>query len=264
MLKRSQRRTRQQSRDLLLAIALHGRYYPQNRFQSEHDVRAAYRAEHGIDFDAAAKIHELLIDAPIPYENLLPMHQWTVTGGVSWVTATGEAYSAPGGGQILTSHYEASFERMLSNEDDYLRTGDVSALLDAIDNGFNSTEDYVGYRAELWNHSHPGDPLIDDANHKVPFNKKLDEWIPKMSGSKVDKSDTTWQRYARVHALRNNAKTHKKASASAWGYDKSAEALNDLNYGVSGILIRMHKCFNEQVPPRILRTLYSPAFFADI
>lgn len=128
-------------------------------------------------------------------------------------TDTGEEIAAiEGDGMISLSTYWSNFEearRHLHRAIDQISFGDLEV---AVERGVASIEAFIRARAEEWNRNNPNDQLTDDAKNKVPFNVKIDEWIPKMNGGqKLETGAINFQDFTRLKSMRDDEIVHSNS-----------------------------------------------------
>lgn len=172
---------------------------------------------------------------------------------------TGETkLEVKGNGQLSFSPYQSKFEKarkylMLSVDN-----GDFEDFLTAITAGISSIESYLNYRAKIWNRKNPDDQLIDDKQHKISLNNKIDIWIPKMIGSKIKKDNKIWFQFQELRNIRDQLDQHNHDDPIGCTYEDLCEQINKFRLGISQFLANLHVLFREKVPACIINAIYMP------
>jgi hypothetical protein len=159
---------------------------------------------------------------------------------------------------IITSNYEAAYE---AAERHLLRAVADASFLEfesAVVRGLASIEAFLNYRAGIWNERNPDNMLIDSKERKVSFDAKIDEWIPIMTGEKLNKSDNHWNSFKRLRGIRDNLTIHSKATSHTVTYAELADLINAFRTGIAGILIDLHILCRNWVPADVVRGYYAP------
>ena len=130
--------------------------------------------------------------------------------------------------------------------------------LSALSSGIASIESFLRARVLEWNKTHPDDQLIDSRDTKVSFDDKIDRWIPKMTGRKLDKSGKRWQAFKLLRAIRDDHAIHPKESGHAVPFARLVEVINLFADGVAGLLLDLHIHFNQKTPRIIIRDAFAP------
>jgi hypothetical protein len=174
-LRRADRRSLNQTKQLMADLAMFGRYYPPTGLRNEMEVRQAY-GQRGLDFDVVASASRAL-SAQFPFENLVPMGPWSTSGAMTFVGAAGvTAVTLNDPGVITTSQYEASFQRAVADLELAITTSDSGSMLDALVSGTASLEAYVKHRAAIWNTTHPADLIAEVPPTRIPFDDTIRDW----------------------------------------------------------------------------------------
>ena len=132
---------------------------------------------------------------------------------------------------ISLSTYWSNFEearRHLHRAIDQISFGDLEV---AVERGVASIEAFIRARAEEWNRNN--DQLTDDAKNKVPFNVKIDEWIPKMTGGqKLETGAINFQDFTRLKSMRDDEIVHSNSVSRS---QKSSSSRNHKTGTVSNL-----------------------------
>jgi hypothetical protein len=171
---------------------------------------------------------------------------------------TGGQVTFTGPGLLVVSDYRATFRYAVDQLEDAIANMDHKALGHALTTGFTSIETYIRYRSYLWNLTHTSDQLVDDEKTKVPFDNMVDDWIPKMTGRKLDKSGKTWQDFVAIKDKRHHGVIHIKEMAYQVTYPEFASLANKFTTGIAALLFEMHKLFGEMTPSSIVKASYAP------
>ena len=109
----------------------------------------------------------------------------------------------------------------------------------------------------MYNAVHPDDQLVDSRRHKVSFDTKIDEWIPKMSGGrKLDRGGRRWADFRALREFRDQAAIHLKGGGVGIEYAELCRLLNMFRSGIAGLLVDLHLHFSERIPCIIVRYAY--------
>jgi hypothetical protein len=253
--------TRLGAQDMILHIAKFGNHQINTSFKSDADVKRFFMAN-GYDF-------QLLVDRcrnvgnPVPIvENLVgsSWHFHTDGGGqVSVTSVTGEEQSFQGSGTLALFTYWAHVEACCKSRDRAVLESSYVDFQSAAVQGIAGIEAYITHRVKIWNHTNPDSTLIDAKQTKVSFDDKIDKWIPMMSGGKrIDKSNNDWQHYKILRSVRDDVAIHPKTMSMGVSLHQLADNINMLRAGIGGMLIQLHRIFDEKIPAVIIRARYTP------
>ena len=96
--------------------------------------------------------------------------------------------------------------------------------------------------------------LIDNSTNKVPFNKKIDDWFPKMTGGKkLEKGGLKFQDFAQLKSIRDDETVHPKTSGHVKSLREFAQTVDRFRTGIAGVLFDLHVMFSLPVPADIIR-----------
>jgi hypothetical protein len=256
------RLTRTQSREMIVAFAMFGNHNKQVDFCNEADVEAGFEFN-GIDFsELIERCRDPRQSVPF-FENLLPSG-WSVTPGahvsvVDSITGRMRAELGSAGGKLFPDRYAATFEHAHAEWLGSIQGASPIRFLSAATAGVAAVESYILHRARIWNDLNLMDQLVDSQKVKVPFEEKVDAWIPKMTGGiKLQKDDAVWADFRAIRELRDDEWIHQKQSALAMELGDLATHLNRFRSGIAMLLIRLHKLFQERIPRLVIRAAYSP------
>lgn len=249
---------RKTAHGMVIAIVKYSNSYS-GQFKTDADVKR-YITKLGYNFDDLIMECRQDYKKPIPTENLLGS-TWHLTGGkVSSNSETGEElFALEEPGVFTPKSYWALYEQSHRQLENSINIISYTELQSAIVLGIACIESYINYRAELWNRKHPQELLTDSKECKVTFEQKIDNWIPIMSnGKKFDKGNRNWANYKILRGIRDDTTIHAKNSGYGVSYEKIAEIANLYSTGISGLLIDLHKLFDDPIPAIIIRNFYAP------
>lgn len=250
------------SNELILMMSKYGdnSYF----LNKDSKVRRFFR-KHGYNYEELIE-HCRDFSQPIPLvENMLPSTSFIEAQGskviisrVDGVTVRHDI-SFEGSGALTMFNYLASFETAYRALKRSISTGLPQEFLASCVNGVASIESYINFKAEVWNVEHQETKLVDTRRNPVPFDSKVDLWVPAMTqGKKLDKSIVNWPNFKRLRALRDNTAIHPKASGYGFSFKELAELINCFKTGISGILIQLHILFEDEIPSVIVRSFFEP------
>ena len=257
MLIRSNKIPRRKAQDMILAMVKYSNG-SSSRFKTDADVKR-YLATLGYDFNDLVRKSMEDYNCPIPTENLLGS-TWKISGGTATIISAGrETLKIEGPGEITQKAYWGIYEESIGQLKESISCGSYTKCQSAISLGISSIEAYIGYRVEQWNEVHPTEALIDSKENKVSFDDKINYWIPHMTkNKKLDKSNKIWQDYKILRDIRDNTTVHAKKSSYGVSYDDLTDLIGKYSFGISGMLMELHKLFNDPIPPAIIRNFYAP------
>lgn len=139
---------------------------------------------------------------------------------------------------------------------------DYASILDiqaAIVFGIASIESFINEKAQRWNRNYPEDTLIDTKENKIPFIKKIDEWIPKFTCKNFDKTGEIWNHFQSLQNYRDNEIIHSSNSAFGITFKEIVELINRYKAGIAAFHKELHLLFEQHVPHMIIRAMHFPA-----
>ena len=137
----------------------------------------------------------------------------------------------------------------------------LEELLSAITKGIASIDSFLVEVATDWNYNHPAMPPFDLADHRLNTEGRIDEWIPTITGSRLEKSGRNWQDYVTLRRRRNAWDQHDKDPCRTISLEELAEIGNLFGTGVAGVLFDLHALTQRRVPSKIVKFKYFPGFF---
>ncbi len=266
------RRTRKASKNMVVDMAKYSNNHIKNQygkrpFRTDADVKR-YVEMYDLRFDEFVEKCRAANAQVGMFENLLTGADWTVSAmgpgsSMSFTNKVGEEILVSDSNEEVTFteySYYAAFEQSVKHFERCLESGRYEDFLSCIADGLASIEAYLRLMASGFNRRHPGHEIIDDASNKVRFDEKIDIWIPRMAGGRrLDKSTQHWADFKELKKLRDNAQTHIKDSFRVSRRSETLKVLNMFRTGVAGMLLDLHKVFNDtSAPAPIVKFAYLP------
>ncbi len=260
-MQRSGRLQRKTAHDLIIALAKYGNHYDKGRPKTDADV-IRFFVSRGLDFDdVVAQCRDPKQSVPF-FENLIGSTGSTVGDAkVSLVdNDTGdETPLVDGPGTFATSTYWALLETAAGHLERAIERLSYGELQSAIVAGIAAVEAYIAHRVGIWNKRNPSDLLVDDRDHKVSLDDKIDHWIPKMAnGRKLDKGGQEWADFKKLRGIRDNLTIHPKQDGYGIRFEELADLANRFRMGTAGLLFQLHVLFQEVAPSQIIRARFAP------
>ncbi len=205
---------------------------------------------------------------PIPYFENLITSTWDAHPGDGQIAIVdqnlNEQVQVQDTGVIEFSTYEAKFRAACKARDRAVNEGSVDGLQECLAQGQASIEAFIGWRASLWNDSHPEDPLQDSAQKRFSLEDKIKEWIPKITrGKEIPRDGKMWNDFIRLKRLRDDFVIHPKKSKYTFSYKEIARSLNSFRSGFADLLGRMHCLMGIPVPAIIINAVTWPDVEVD-
>ncbi|MCI0489665.1 MAG: hypothetical protein L0229_24010 [Blastocatellia bacterium] len=239
------KRSRNQAREMVLVMAMYGHNQINlNRdtpLSSEDEVIRLFE-QNGFNFDRVVE-ESRLHDSAVPFVENLVGSIWYMSGEQGVET-------------IVTSNYEGSFETAIDHLMQAVTNQSFGDVESAIVRGISSIEAFIAYHVRRWNEAHPDDQLIDSRDKKVSFDTKIDEWIPKMTGLRLNKGGEVWSAFKRLRAIRDNLTVHPKSERHSVTFHEMAELINLFRIGIADFLIELHFAFRHFIPCKIIAAAY--------
>lgn len=161
--------------------------------------------------------------------------------------------------------YWAKFEAACHARDRAIKKASLDEFHGALTKGIASIESYMAHRVEVWNRTDgKASPLIDSKENKIPFEEKIKNWIPKMTGGKkLDISGRMWADFLELKKIRDSEEVHSKQFSQGTAYEDLAKKLNKFGSGLADFLLQLHILFDEPVPSVVIRAKYHPEIFLE-
>lgn len=152
----------------------------------------------------------------------------------------------------------AFFEKAAEDFDRAISGMDYVEFLSSLANGVASVEAYVFEKTNQYNLRNPGNELVDSKQSKVPFDDKIDKWVPLISGQKLNKGGKEWAAFQRLKRERDTQHAHSKNPAISITYRELCKQMNLFRDGIAGLLLHMHDLFGDPVPSKIIKYALHP------
>lgn len=240
-------------------------YYQQTDFYQKKDYEIKeFFYKQGFDFKKVVEYcREYKNNVPI-FENVIGSvwHSNNVKVAQVDIKSGTEKQILNGSGIYTDALYWTQFEEAVENIVNALNDQQYFKIHTAIVLGITCIESYINYRASIWNDQNPSDQLVDNKNHIVNIDDKINNWLPKMlKGSKLNKSGKNWNYYINLRSIRDNSVIHAKNATIGMTLPNIVEIINQYRYGIAGILVDLHMLFKEKIPSRIIRSCFQPAAY---
>ena len=162
-------------------------------------------------------------------------------------------------GHVVLSEYLDIFENAVA---DLERSVEISGrgsrvyrvFLTSISEGIASIEGYINYQAGR----RGGQQFKDSKQQKVSFEDKIDEWIPQITGGKLDKGGVNWIHHQELRRIRNDYQAHPKTPLYGIPYSEICRRMNLCRTGIAGLLFDLHIAFNGLVPGQVIQGCFLP------
>jgi hypothetical protein len=225
--------------------------------------------ERGPDYETILSRAQFILEPLLNFENLA-RSTWRTRGNVSMMRKLPEGRSVmvantQGDDGILQwGTYLAQFESACDLLLDVPKANDaLEALLSAITKGLASIDSFLVQLATTWNQSHPDLAQFDLVSDRLSASERIDQWIPKITGSRYDKSVQSWQEYKRLREFRNEWDQHNKRTVRVISLANLATVGTAFGPGVADVLFTLHIVSQRKVPIRIIRFKYFPGFYVS-
>lgn len=247
------------TKELIMTMAIWGNDY-NYRLTTEKEVSEFFQKK-GINFRYLIQQCRNYSQSIPHVENLIgPTYEVSDGVKISKVDmGTDEAeFTVEGPGVFTTSDYWGKF----ANADHKLRNSIESASFQEFQNavviGMASIESYINYRAIEWNRKNPGNQI--DITARISLDEKIDLWIPIILNGKefVKGQNKHWSDYQLLKPIRDDIGIHSKKTASGSNYRDLVKFQNLYRSGIAGLLMDLHKLFDERMPAVIIRRYYAP------
>lgn len=245
---------------LIYCTARCGNHYAQVKLNSDLDVKNYLYHYEGIDFEALVN-HARTVGAPIPFENLVGS-VWTTTGVNIQKVVNGIPKTVlHDDGQYTGDLYWSYFEQSLKSLNSAIENISMGDLQTCIERGVASVNAYISHRAAIWNQKNPTAPLLDSP--RINFDIRINQWIPTMSGKKIDKSGINWQNFMSLKRYRDRIIVHPEVSVYGISNKEFQSMANKFMSGIAGLLFDLHCLFNEKVPFVIIKEMCGPEIILE-
>lgn len=257
-----ERRNRSEARGLIMAMARQGNHYHGDLNTTERLER--FLAQRG---SALKDLIEGCRDKEdnVPFlENLIPVGGWTASapsgGYVSWTDSEGNEVARFEGepGTFAMATGGAFFEKSTRDFERALKGMSYVEFLSSLANGVAGIEAYVFEKTYQHNLRSPGNELVDNKKNKVSFDDKIDKWIPRIVGMKLNKGGKEWAHFQRLKQVRDTQHAHSKNPSLSITYREMCKLMNLFRSGIAGLLLELHVLFGDKVPSKIIKYAFHP------
>lgn len=259
------KRSKNQARKLVLTMAKYGDHGHQLRcdLSNEERVKEFYRLN-GYNFEVEVeKARKWWPGLPmmVPIFDVRTMNSFTLggaPGSVTGIKAGGEDFLVKfegESGHVVMSEYLDIFENAAAELERSVQGNSHRAFLTAISDGIASIEGYITYQADR----RGGKKFRDSKQEKVSFEDKINEWIPQITGRKLDKGGVNWNHHNQLRSIRDNFQAHPKTHLYGITYSEICRRMNLFPTGIAGLLFDLHIAFNDLVPAQVIHGYFLPA-----
>lgn len=257
-----EKRNRKQARDLVIAMARYGNHY-HGDLSTQH-LLSIFLAQYDCSIQDLIEESKNKEDS-VPYlENLLPVGGWVASGAegviVSHIDSEGNEVARFDGepGTFSMATDGTFFEKATEDFEAALNKMSYVEFLSCLANGVASIEAYIFEKTYQYNIRNPGSKLVDSKKTKVSFNDKIDNWVPRMAGSKLNKGHKEWAHFQRLKQVRDTQHAHSKNPSLSITYRELCKLMNLFRSGIAGLLLELHILFGEITPSRVIRYVFHP------
>lgn len=199
---------------------------------------------------------------PCILENILDSNpKFDIIGNVSVIKSIGEKKIEEnfptGSSTIAMNSVDAIFSDSYRNFKRAIKDFDVSDFISAVSRGISAIEYSIRSAADEFNILNSKQILIDDNKNKVSFIYKIDNWVPLITGQKVDKSNIIWESFVELKNFRDNFDQHLKGGYGI-NYHEICKLINIYKYGIAGMMFNLEKLFKRRISSLIIRAKYFP------
>lgn len=247
------------AQELIVMMVNRGNHYNGIRGRTPDDVKRIFESQ-GYDWQRLVEYCRLATNNVPHFENLIGS-TWKSNGAsISSVDLqTGEETPVlSGSGEYTQSVYWAQYEMAADALLRAIEKASYTEFQSAVVHGVASIEAYVNYRALEYNKRNSDNLLIDNKQHLVSLDKKIEEWIPRMCNGKLHRGGKEWEAFVRLRGIRDDQAIHPKAATYGITFSELASLINSYRLGIPGLLIQLHNLFNEPIPARIIRGRFMP------
>lgn len=267
---RVEKRTRKEARDMIMAMARYGNHYWERdwgAFRTSQDVER-FLAHYGTSLPNLIETCRVKDAGGNPFENRLGSG-WTFVAGDSGVgtytdSEGNEVVRMEESGTMVTATDAALFEKSAEDFERALGSMSYTEYLSCLANGQASIEACISAKAYRHNVKNPGKQLVDNKDHKVPFETKIREWVPAMTGAKLNLGSKNWAHFQRLKKARDTEHTHSKSPALNISYRELCKLMNLFGTGIAGMLLDLHIIFGDTVPSAVVKYAHHPKIVLEV
>ncbi len=251
-----ERRFRKSSKEFVCTLVRYGNHDRFGQFPSDNYVRKSFEIN-GYDWDRLIDRCRDPEEVPRPeFVNYIERTGW-YTYGEDVQLQSGTGASVNGAGAVFPFSYyiiwksaQAAFERAVEHSL-------YGEFLAACALGVASIEAYINHQAIQFNRK-GGDLLHDSKTAPVKFDEKLKTWITKITGRKLDIGTENWQHFRKLRLIRDDQVVHPKTSGIGITYEEMTGLMNLYRTGINGVLIDLHKHFNDRIDYPLVKAGFMP------
>ena len=259
-----EKRSKNVARNMVLNLARYGDHGHQLKcnLTNEEGVKAFFRVN-GYNFEVEVeKARRWSPGLPliVPLVDYRTWNSFTLggaPGSVAGIKTGGDDFLVKfegESGHVVLDEYLDIFENAAKELERSVKDNNHRAFLTALSDGIASIEGYVNYQA-----AEKGGPQHKDSEQeKVSFETKINEWIPQITGGKLDKSGVNWSHHQDLRRIRNEYQAHPKQHLYGIPYSEICRRMNLFRTGIAGLLFDLHIAFNDLAPGQVIQACYMP------
>lgn len=250
------------AKDLIMTMAIWGNDY-HYRLKNEREVVDFYAGKHVRFKDLIQQCRTYPGLIPFVENGMPPTSFMSISGGSGECAIvdlkTGEnVFSIEEEGELTILDYWGKFHSADHMLNQSIESASFQDFQNALINGIASIESYINSKALEWNRNNPTSKI--NINSRLSLDEKIDQWIPiLLNGKTFEKGhNKNWSDYKLLKPIRDDVSIHPKKTASGISYRNLVKFQNLYRSGIAGLLIDLHKLFNERMPAKIIRRYYAP------
>lgn len=167
------------------------------------------------------------------------------------------------GHAVLRQAHKADFEEACRARDEAIRSASFDSFYTSLQKAISSVEGYLNLRAAVHNERCTNPDLRLEERRKgggfVTLDTKIIEWLPAMTGRRVDPSTSPgWDNFQRLKSLRNDVVIHPKPNAGLSTLEELADGINRFRSGIGSLMFLLHQAFSEPMQSSIIRAMRYP------
>lgn len=229
---------------------------------NEERVKEFYRVN-GCNFEVVVEEARRWSPGLPPTVPLLDIRTWNSftlggdSGSVAGIKRGGDDFLVKfegESGHVVLTEYLDIFENAVKELERSVEGDNHRAFLTALSDGIASIEGYINYQAGQTG----GQQYKDSEQEKVSFETKINEWIPQLTGAKLDKSGATWSHHQELRRIRNGYQAHPKMHLYGITYSEICRRMNLFRTGIAGLLFDLHIAFSKLVPGQVIQARCLP------
>jgi hypothetical protein len=258
------KRSKNETRKMVLAMALYGDHGHQLRCDLSNEARVKeFYTINGYNFEVVVeKAREWSPGLPpmVPIFDVRRMNSFTLggaPGSIAGIKTGGDDFLVKFEGEtghVVMSEYLDIFENAVAGLERSVEGNSHRAFLTAISDGIASIEGYINYQAVQIG----AQQYKDCEQQKVSFETKINEWIPQITGGKLDKGGVNWIHHQELRRIRNDYQAHPKTPLYGIPYSEICRRINLFRTGIARLLFDLHRAFNRLVPGQVIQACFLP------